>query len=378
MKLSLRSLLFSFLLLALMAPASQAQQVVKQVTESSMEVPGMGRLISRMISKRSKTVATTYYGATASRTDDDESSNIMNLEDRAMYMIDHKEKAYYSMSFDDMMGMFKTQMAAFEQRTEELEQEMQSQENPDMEYKFKGRVEDLNETKQLLGREVRRYAVIIETELSSQEAAEEESVAFYGVSDMWMGENTEVDEMLKQFGERYVEEFGGEIATMQEASSGAMENIAAANPGVAGAMQELQRESEKMEGVAMEQTLYVLMGTPNMEFDWMSVINGPSEAQQAEVKEERNQRRRRGLGRLANNALRQRGINVGGGNEQEQAENAANNEQPSAPVLMMKLNERTTEISKMDDPGNLFEIPAGYKAMPSPLEQYMSQQENNN
>ena len=321
-------------------------QTVRYTTETKMKMHSLGAFAGIMGGNKVQE-STHYITPEAMRADEgkDESS-IVSLADEKMLMLNHKKKNYVEMTFEQMKAYMENARA-------DLEEQMgEARENglEDAEVSFDMSVEDLGETRDIAGYRAERKLMRMEFTYAGQLSDDQgNSQAFegnmYTLSDMWVAQGVEGEQVMKQFAENYSQTLGTELM----GPNGAMTNMMAAlQQGQMGeAMQKMQEEAKKMQGLPLRTNTYVVIVPEGMELDVDAVLNG-------RAGEDKGKRRRGGLGALARGALKGRGINVGGGGQDAEPEMKEQR-------VMMETETIYTSIEMVPDDASLFTAPANYK-----------------
>jgi hypothetical protein len=337
--------LLSLVLVFLTAQTLQAQ-TLQYTTESETNFQMMGAL-SKLVGKK-PVESTTYVNANYMRSDDgDKGSSIINLLEEKMITLDHKGKVYYEMTFDDMMSMLSSSSETFQQNAETNADTQTS-----MDFDFS--VTELEESETILGYQADRKLMKLEvlfTGETTDESGNTESASFklHTLADLWVSEEAAGHEVMQAFGQNYMEQMGaaysegGRLSGLQQAFQG--------DERFGPAMTRMQEEMQKVQGVTLKSTMYMIQVPDGMELDVDAVLN----------QETAEKKKSGALGRVARGALRNRGINIG---KKDDEQTANVNVQQS---VLLEMTTLYKSFETIDDDPSLFTIPAGYKKVEMPM-----------
>ena len=342
--------LATLVLLLACAPLSEAQ-TVKYTTESRTKLHAMGGFANVM--GGNKTIkSTVFITPTAMRSDEGKNeSSIVSLDDDKMIMLNHKKKNYYEMTFDQLTAFMDDARAEMDENMEEMRES--GVDPDDLEFDFS--VEDMGETQDIAGYKAERKLMRMEFKYDGEMTNSEGDVQalagnLYAISDMWVAQGVDGEEVMKQFGENYAEKLGASMMG-QNSNMGAMMQMFSQNGPMGDAMEKMKEEVRKFEGTALRTTTYLVTVPEGKELDINAVLNGAAEGKK---------KKRGGLGRLARGALRGSGINVGGGDEGA--------EQAQEQRVMVETETVYTAIERVTDDAARFYAPGNYKMTKSPMD----------
>ena len=347
-----KTLLFAVVLLLMGGEYAKAQ-TVRYTTESKTKFHGMGNLAARMMGSNKVEKSTYFISPTAMRSDTGKNeSTIFSLDDEKIVTLNHKKKRYYEMTFDQMQAYMDDAKAKMGERMEEVED---SGFDPN-DISFEVSVEDLGETQNVAGykadRKLMRLSFNYEGEMDGAPAQSQVMGGnMHTISDMWIAQGVEGEEVIKQFGENYLEKLG---AAFSEGSSGmaGMMQMFQQDGAMSEAMENMRKEMQKVDGVALKTTVYMVVVPQGKELDLDAVLNGVAE----EPKKKRG-----GLGKLARGALSSRGINIGGDQEEEETPPEMQEQR-----TFMEMETIYTAIEMVSDDAGRYQAPGKYKMVDAP------------
>jgi len=320
-------------------------------TESSKITGGMAASMMKIAGAFSKQarepiVTTHYVKGNKMRTDRaGGETEILDVAGRRMIHIDSQKKTYSIVSFDEIR-------AAMEKAQQQL-QEKGAKLTP------KAEVTPTGNTRTILGQPTREVKVKLEMEMKGQDpqTGKEANVTMIVTSNMWIAPS------VAGYGEfrRFYESMGKELSWQPRAAFGG-------DPQMAQAMAELQKNAAALEGMPLLQ--YATIGMPGV----AGPAGGAGEAAPAQpetITEEQVSSPggaiKKGLGGLLGGFGRKK-------KQQEQQPQPAAAPSPAAQPGVASLAEVTTEVTAFSsDPldSSLFEVPAGYKQVPSDVEKLL-------
>jgi hypothetical protein len=324
-------------LAVLTAPTPAATQDVQYETVTKLELPGalgtMMRAAARLGGGSTESVETTYIKGTRMRTDSDESSVIVDLDDGRVIFLDHAARTYQVMDLNAAVA--RAEQAASEARDG---QAANDQEDATGRISFRFAVDRPNERQQVAGYAAERFFITMEAEgeFVPEDGEEmEEAGTLVVLTDLWASSDVPVAGALGEFEDVSARQFA-------EAGSSLAETFAAAfaeDPALRTAFEQSAAEASKIEGMAVRTVTTFVGVAPGHRFD-RSLITEPRQESGA----------RRGLGRLAARAA---AAAVG------QAAPTAEAAEPTQSVLMTVTSEvRNISTASLD--AGLFQIPDGY------------------
>jgi hypothetical protein len=332
----------------LATPSSVAAQDVQYETVTKLELPGaMGtavRLAARIGGASLETVETTYIKGRRMRTDSDDSSTILDLETGRFISLDHKEKTYLSMSFDEMLDMARAQAG---QAREGAAQEARPEADAAMRFRFA--VDATNERQRVAGYDASRVFLTMEAEgeyTPEGADAREQAGTLVVLTDMWTSKDVPAFGALSAFEDASAQQFAAQGSAFTEALAAAF----AGEPGLQVAFEQSVEQARQVEGMAVRTVTRFITVAPGQAFDRALAVEpkaeGPSVARQAG---------RAALGRLGARAAAAAG-------RQQQDTPATQQSEATQATIMTVTSEVRNISSRTLDPG-LFGIPEGYRAI---------------
>jgi hypothetical protein len=335
------------IVMILLLVTAWAMADVKQATTSKMEFGGtLGKMMKFFGAGRPMSTVD-YYKSDMKRSDSIvkdkiESSQIVDLGNELFININHKDKEYTQMTFEEWRQMMRETLESLKEGKEEKPE----QSDTNVKWNVKFDVKDTGEKEEVSGRSTDKVilALEMEAEVTSQEEGKTPETARTNLivtSTEWLyrGEDKAQKEMqafqvnlAKKLG------FSPDDAAMQSM----MTQVFVSYPQLAKAMERLQKESDKLAGFAMRvNTVYE---------------SEPDPATAQRMKEEKQKQEK-----PDNQIPTSVGGLVGGIGKKMIQKKMEQKQEPSDRTTLMKNTLEVTELATSSIDADLFEIPAGYK-----------------
>lgn len=322
---------------------------VKYTTVSTFKMSGfLGRLVGRSLPDELPETAS--LSGDKLRIDDEynESSTLIDLAAETFTTLNHKQKTYSTITFDEL----KQQL---EQRLEEARQEREenaedAEDAPDTEIEFAFAIDRTGERKQVNGYNAERVIMTIEAEGTAQDPETQETAGGQVVmaSELWVSNAVPGYAEIQAFQQRFAEKMG-DVAFGGQSQDQVIASIAKAMGNQEGDLEEqLQKareEAGKIDGLAVQSTTHVVSVPYGMAFDADQVF---AEASADEPQEEK---KKRGGLRGLKKAL------------EDATQNAAGSGVPEQKTLFT-ISSIMDDFQQLDVPAATYDIPADYKEKP--------------
>ncbi len=330
-------------------------QTVHYKTETRMKMHMLGGLGNMMGNKpiTSESFVTKEY----MRTDDgDRNVTIFSLPDGKFYTLDTRKKTYYEMSFDDMVQMMDNARESMQSQMGEADS---SYDPEDLEFNIS--VEDLGGRENVAGYAAEQKLMQMEVKFTADFEDEEGNVEstggkFYMVSEMWISKDVPGYDIVTEFGQNFAEQMGQAFSGANGGGFVAMQQALMSDGRMQPAMERMAEEMKKLDGAPLRTVSYMVLAPEDSELDIDAVLNNKEAAQ-----EQKNKRRRAGLGGIARNALKNRGINVGNNDDEADAAPEISEQQ-----ILTETETVYLLIETVSDDSERFNIPANFKQVDAP------------
>jgi hypothetical protein len=346
MRSTLRTLV-SAPVIALLALGSTelAAQDVQYTSVTKADLGGFINALAKLGGGSLEVEETTYIKGGMMRSDADKSSTIMDFENGRYIFIDHDRQTYSVLTFEQMVAAV---TRAAEQATASSASPGQPTmttneegmtlhgDSGDVDLEFQLSVDQTNETQKVNGWNARRTLVTMRTDatVKAEGEQEEEAGSLVVFIDLW--NSTEVPAhtaTLRLHQNAAAQQYLGEAGNSTQTIGAAF----ASDPAMSAALRKAGEEMQKIEGMAVRSTTYLVGVPPGLEFD-------PDLVLQPKPKESAAKKIGRGL--------------LGGvlGSRSEDEEEAAP-AQKTGFTFSTELRDVKTDAI----PASMFEPPAGYR-----------------
>jgi hypothetical protein len=355
-----------FLILTLPAGlrADLRYQESTQITGGMLE--GATKMLSFFGAKGlDKTMSTHYLKGDRLRTDNFVNNELtdttlIRLDREDIVHIDHKKKSYTTVTFEQMRQQMQKAIEAMQHPNKTSTTDPKTDPKaPDVKFEPKISIKDTGETKVINGFNARH--VIMSIQMEGQDQKTNDKGAFGVDSDLWLTKDISGFAEQREFYKKYAVKFGSTV--MPRAM---MTPSAAQDPRLGPAMEELRKESEKMDGVPVLTVSSVnISGTPaeGSQTSQPSSSSGEpssnSDSQASSSKEDIAKNLSKALGGFGGFGHKKKR------EEPKPAETPPNSTSSSnAGTTTVNLMKSTTELKSLSNAAldaSLFEIPQGYK-----------------
>jgi hypothetical protein len=324
---------------SLFVSAPLAAQDVQYETVTRIEMPGalgtMMRIAARMGGGSTSTVETTYIKGRKMRSDSDQTSIIFDLDGRRFIQLDHRQRTYSSMTFEEMAAHARDAGA---QARAEGAQRAAGPADAETQVNFRFSVDEAGQRETVAGYAANRYFLTMEAEgeFTPEGSTERERGGTLVVfTDMLTSRDVPAFAAMQAFQDASAREYANASAAM-------MEGIAAAfadDPRLRVGLDQSVERIRQMDGLPMKTVTSFVVVAPEHQFDRQMAIGGGQAEQQAG-------RGLRGIAARAAAAARQ--PEPGAGREQTQS-------------TLVKVTSEVRNVRALALDAGLFEIPAGYR-----------------
>ena len=346
----------SVVLLLLLATVPARAQDVSYTTVTRAEFGGaLGSMMSMVGGAQDPTRETTHLKGALMRTDEGDSSTIMDMGDGRFTTLDHQAKTFYTFTFGDMAAQMQGAQAQMEAAREE---QPADQPAPEVEFETKLTVDRTGRTQRMDGYSAEQVLMIIEIvpKVAPEEGAEKEAAGTMVLfSDIWMSTDFPGYEAYKKASEEFAQEAASNMD--MQATGGALQQAFASDPRMKEAFEKSAEEMKGLEGLAVKTVSSFYMVPPGAAFDREAALasadqplaQGPDLGGAAAA----------GAQEAARSAVR----NLTGGlfgrrRQQEQPEEEAAPAQAQSAIT--RVTTTIEDVKSGSLPDDLFKVPPGY------------------
>jgi len=256
----------SLVLFMWLAAAPAQAQDVSYTSVTRAEFGGaLGTMMRLVPNAQDPTQQTTHIKGALMRTDDENSSTIMDMAEGRITTLDHEAKTFWSFTFGDLAAQMQGTQAEMEAARAE---EPADEPAPEVEFETKLTVDRTGRTRRMDGYTAEQVLMTIEIipKVAPEEGAEKEAAGTMVLfSDIWMSQDFPGYEAYRNASEGLAEE-AASSAEMQKAGS-ALEQAFASDPRMKEAFEKSAEEMKGMEGLAVKTTSSFYMVPPGVAFD---------------------------------------------------------------------------------------------------------------
>ncbi|MCA9743667.1 MAG: hypothetical protein H6695_06815 [Deferribacteres bacterium] len=259
----IRNLAIVLLMVALPGMLLGAAPDVKKASSTKFEFKGTLGTMMKLFGANKPNYQVEYLKGMVKRVDNVDkkgkiqSSQIFDLERELIISIDYKKKKYTEMTFEQWREMIKSSMAGIMQQQEQAQQEAEQseQQKPEVNLKFDVSFDRPGDTDKIDGKEVEKVVMTMkataDVEATDEETGEKQAArgGMIITNTNWITRSADGLEEEMAFNKLLAEKLG-----MLPGKSGFAEMMGAImkqNPDLAAALEKLQEESGKIEGLPM-------------------------------------------------------------------------------------------------------------------------------
>jgi hypothetical protein len=375
------------------ADAVQGQQgrSVEWVETSQLELPGTLGAMLRATAGEQETRHAIHQQGRSLATLDGSSTTILDMEGRRIVMVDHDERSYFALTFDESLAMTREMLAMVAEAREDMEQALreseeeleraredlrQAMDEAEAAFRIRASTESTGRTQTINGLQARQYFLTAEVEAEGGVEAEdidaEEDGALLFLVELWQSDEfPQVEEFYRAWAEEMaadpaLRQMAEEMAETFEPIAGeeGWEMLAMWHPGVASGLRQMAEEMEAIEGTTVRSVTYVAFVPTGLTLDREELLAWEPETMGTQL--------RGAAGGVAQDAAREaargaiRGLTRGALGRRGGEEEAVEEDTPRQvrPLLRMTQEKRDIRVGAAD--AAAFRVPDGYREIPLP------------
>ncbi len=303
--------LSGLLFIGLFASVSMAQDL--RYNESTrMRLEGLG-IVGRALGRVGSEEEVFLKGDKMLVRSEDGADTVTDLESDRFIYINNDDEEYAIVTFEEMAEEMGRMMEEGAGRMQEAEREAEAQ-GTEQDFDFDFSAEATGERDEINGYDAEQMLMTLRVAFTVEGEGEEGEVQtargnFYALVDTWLTEEVPNYDQLSAFREEQARKMGeamgaaGGAGSMMEAMQTAMQQ----DERMGAAMAKVAEEMAKVEGAPVRTVTYYILAPEGEDLNVDLALG-----------REEKPARRRGLGGLVGGALRNRGINVGGADEESE------------------------------------------------------------
>ena len=327
------------------APAAYAQDV-QYTTITKVDLGGGMNALMRMAGA-SEVKETAYIKGKKLRSDGEKQSTIFDLDNSRYIFINHSEKTYTSVPLADMARVATANMRGIkaEASKDQMRGTAVDSAGNKADFVVDLKVEPTKERRNINGNDAERVIVTMETDVRVTPQGESQSQAagkLVILMDTWNASSGPASDAVRA----WEQAASKEVAAAAFGSRTNMGAAFSANPKMAEAMKKASEEAQKVEGIAVQSTMHLVIVAPEQKFDRALALKDTEGGGAAE--------KPRGLRGMIGRAIESKAQP-----KEQKAEQQQQTQGTLAKVLTEIRDVRSTSV-----PASMFEIPAGYREVP--------------
>ena len=256
------------------SPASARQ--VRYRTVTSVDLGGGLGALSRMAGQGlGSTLETVTLTSTHQRTDDEETSTIIDLEGERFILLDHARKEYTEKTFAEMAEEAAEQLDAAKQSLSEQDEDV------DVATEFAVTTDRTGRRDVVNGAEAEQILLKIRMDVSGtdQETGQTGEAAMHVIVDTWMTDRLAGSETMQQFQRRMGERFGEHVTGVSGADFAALFAQMGQDPRMGTSLKQAAEEMQKMPGMAVRSATYLVLAPAGAEIDVERAMAAPEKGE---------------------------------------------------------------------------------------------------
>ena len=259
----LRMICVVVLLFAFQAFAAAPKPDVKKETETKLKFKGTLGFIMKAVGANKPQRSMEYWKGNKMRSDELEKkgkvkrSTIIDLDKELFITIDHKNKKYTEMTFEQWREMIQANMEKFKSGESQGEESAEEETEPEteLEWKFSVDIDTPGDKKKIAGYQAEKVVLTMKAEAVAKEqteknSGEKEETGRGGLnvrSINWLVKDAKGYDEVKAFNKRLAEKLG--VLPGKTGMTEMFVQLMGSNPELAASIQKLREEGQKLDGV---------------------------------------------------------------------------------------------------------------------------------
>ena len=209
---------------------------------------------------------TVTLSATHQRTDDGESSTIVDLENERFIMLYHAGKTYVEKTFDEMAEEAAAQLDAAKKG---VSSQQPDDEDVDLDAQYSVTTNRTGQRESINGSVAEQILLQVQLDVSGtdKETGETGEAGIHVISDLWMTDELAGYETMQQFNQRMGEQFGESIRGVSSSDFITMMAQMGQDPRLGESVQKASDEVAKVPGMPVRSTIYLVLAPTGAEID---------------------------------------------------------------------------------------------------------------
>jgi hypothetical protein len=353
--------------LALLLPAQLIGQgyTVQSVVDTRFE-GGLGSIVgfaARMSGTSLRDIATTtYVQGHQLRSETTTSGMVVDLDAERMINIDHKEKTYSSMTFAEMSAAVERARASAEQSRAKKASKSDpattaKKDKVDVKYHVTVDRPGGSQSGMVAGSKAERVflTITLEAEATPEGEKTEKVGSMVVLLDQWISNDAPHRRAYEDFHRLYAQKLGREFRSQVQG----LQALFAADARIKDGFEAAGKEMQKIPGVALRSSIYVVLVPANMAFDRQMALEAAAVSASASAKSDetgKSEKKKGGFGGFLK-AIKTVAVDAGKKMESGNQKNTA----PPKQSTLVVMTDEVKSISAGAVPASLFAPPAEYR-----------------
>ena len=255
-------------------PAGAAQVQYRSVT--SIDFGGGLGALSRMVGQgMGNTLETVTVTSTHQRTDDEETSTVVDVEDERFIMLNHARKEYTEKTFAEMAEEAAEQVEAAKESV--AKERDRADEDVDVETDFAVTTDRTGRKEAVNGSDAEQILLHIQLDVSGtdKETGETGEAAMHAIVDLWMTDELAGYKTMQQFQRQMGEAFGASVTGASSADFAGMFAQMGQDPRLGSSLEKAAEEMGKMPGIPVRSAIYLVLAPADAEIDVEKAMAAP-------------------------------------------------------------------------------------------------------
>lgn len=307
--------------------------------------------------------STTSVAGHKMRVESENTATIIDADAGRFTQLDRKQKTYTSVTFDEMAAAM--QQAAQSAGQDAQKQKVEAAKDPkapkgDVNFKYKVATDRPGQHETIAGYDAERLflTITIEAEATPEGEKTQQAGSLILLLDLWRSKDAPQIAAMEEFQRAYAQKVGQTFRPPVEALQAAFSS----DPRIKEGFEASAKELQKVSGVALRSTTYVVGVPVGMTFDRQLALTGAAAATAADNGAKKDEQPKSGGFRGLMGAIKSAA-------DQANKSSASNDKNAPPPVkqgTLLTMTEEVKSITRGSVPAETFEAPAGYREIKRP------------
>ncbi|MEP6778650.1 MAG: hypothetical protein ABJC26_02080 [Gemmatimonadaceae bacterium] len=299
--------------------------------------------------------STMYLSGHKMRTDHAGTGSIIDLDGERIITIDDKAKTYSTMTFAEMMAaMQQAQQSAekskAQQQSKQSGKPTQTSSNDSVHVNYKVAVDRTGQHERVAGYDAERVFITItlEAEAKSDKGNTEQAGSMVFLMNQLISNSAPQIAAMSDFNRAYAQKMG---AAFHEQAAG-LQAAFNSDPRIKNGLEAAAKELQKVPGISLRSTTYIVVVPPNVPFDRQLALNDAASAAKAD-NAKKDEKPKGGFGGLLGS--------LKAAAEQSNKQSADKDKEPAKQSTLMSVTNEVKSITPGAVASDMFAPPVGYR-----------------